>query len=568
MSSVRAAVSSVTAVCQRGPVSSAGTTGTDDDGVDPRGYTAATRAALATLSKGHCYYPGCTEPTIKFIDGVPMTNYQIAHIRDANPGNRYDAAMSNEERRAFKNVVLLCLIHHTYVDKTRPDLFSSSTLEGWKADRESSGIAELRGVDGLTEERLEALLRAVLSSVATPKPVNLSWSSPEADFENAAAEVLRVDDDITIRRFLDRATTDFRTSIAPGGSIAEATAILDRLTELAAYAIRWGRPQHVTVVLNALEQMYSSILGDHGELRATLMAPAHELLMAIVDRLLGLGAVAFETGTWELIPVVVVRRPPRMPSGYTNWFRHTMTSAAQAQRDFTYTDPDTGDVKRCTYLEHGIRSVAHLRCLNPDAPALETFRTRVVSFDALATCAVSHFAPGSKAFAYFPGHRAYDGERFEPALAGLVEDPTIRAEVFPGGDAALAELLVDLEETTPASLVKFGGGWNYAHPTITAFVAAERERRQRRDLLNAVEAHAAAHGIAIPVGSHGHSPTTVTYSDGSSRDTFSDLEQYKRQVESGRVDPRMSFVGNPPRPIRDWSVDELTAWLDANGGTG
>jgi hypothetical protein len=55
----------------------------------PREYTAGTRSALATSSQGTCYFPGCNEPTTKFIEGEPFNNFEIAHIRDAKPGNRY-----------------------------------------------------------------------------------------------------------------------------------------------------------------------------------------------------------------------------------------------------------------------------------------------------------------------------------------------------------------------------------------------------------------------------------------------------------------------------------------------
>ena len=56
-----------------------------------------------------------------FIDDEPYINYQIAHIRDAMPGNRYDPAMTNDERRAFQNLILLCKPHHELVDSRHPD---------------------------------------------------------------------------------------------------------------------------------------------------------------------------------------------------------------------------------------------------------------------------------------------------------------------------------------------------------------------------------------------------------------------------------------------------------------
>ena len=137
----------------------------------PRDYSAGTRAALAALSKGTCYYPSCKTQILEFIDGEPFVNYEIAHIRDAKPGNRYDPTMTDDGRRAFANLVLLCKPHHTLVDKTHPDRFSVEDLQQWKADREGTGIEALKGLRGLTEERLEEL---IIETVATAGDVSRS----------------------------------------------------------------------------------------------------------------------------------------------------------------------------------------------------------------------------------------------------------------------------------------------------------------------------------------------------------------------------------------------------------
>lgn len=131
--------------------------------VDPRGYRAGTRAALALLSQGQCYFPGCKVPVIVFVDGEPIINYQIAHIQDARPGNRYVEQMTDDERRSFKNLVLLCQAHHTEVDKVHPGTYSSETLGRWKAEREGGVVAQLRGLDGLTEDRLAGMIREALA---------------------------------------------------------------------------------------------------------------------------------------------------------------------------------------------------------------------------------------------------------------------------------------------------------------------------------------------------------------------------------------------------------------------
>ena len=136
--------------------------GADGATVTTRGrdYAAGVRPALAVLSQGTCYFPDCTTPIVVFLDGDPHVNFEIAHIRDANPGNRYEPRMSDDERRSFRNLVLLCKPHHTLVDKSHPERYRVEDLEEWKAAREGPGVEALTGLRGVTEAKLAELITA------------------------------------------------------------------------------------------------------------------------------------------------------------------------------------------------------------------------------------------------------------------------------------------------------------------------------------------------------------------------------------------------------------------------
>jgi hypothetical protein len=526
----------------------------------PREYTAGTRAALATLSKGHCYYPGCTVPTIVFIEGEPVINYQIAHIRDAKPGNRYVAHMTEDERRSFKNLVLLCKPHHDYVDRQKPELFSINTLQEWKESRESAAVAELRGLDGLTEEKLAEMIRDAVAAGSTRSPL-LDWTVDEDQFENDVAHVLRSSDDITLRRFLERADKEWRGLIDEKvGSVAEALRLLDRLTCLAAYDIRWNRSEWASTVVDTLASMYSAVLSEHGAIRPRLVEPGHRLLMAILDRVLGLGTVAVDVGAWRLINDFALRTPDRMSETYTNWIRHTTTSASRAGA-LQYTD-SAGRTVRSSYLEIALFDIGGLRCLNPDAPDKDQFRSRLAGFDALATISAWYHAPGDGDDPHFPWHRAYEGDRYENAIALVLTNPEVREVVFPGNDQSLAQLLLRLEQFGIREMSRFGGGWRYVHPTIQVFVAPERERQHREQLLDTVRGQAQRTGSRLPVSRRGQKPTIVTYTTGETQAFVADLETYKRLASSGVIDPRTAAFGRPPRLLSEWNAEELQAWLD------
>jgi hypothetical protein len=84
-----------------------------------------------------CAHPDCSEPLLRWVDDldIPVLNSRVAHIRAASPrGPRYDESMTDEERRAFDNLILLCLPHAEEVDlKALADRYPAETLHQWKA---------------------------------------------------------------------------------------------------------------------------------------------------------------------------------------------------------------------------------------------------------------------------------------------------------------------------------------------------------------------------------------------------------------------------------------------------
>jgi hypothetical protein len=131
----------------------------------PRDYTRGTTAALLTLAHGTCYYPNCSVPIILFTGGKPQPNFMTAHIRAASPnGPRYVKDMSDDERRDFSNLILLCLGHHNTVDGQDRDKYTITVLKKWKADRETAGRAELNGLREVTEDRLQQMITGALEA--------------------------------------------------------------------------------------------------------------------------------------------------------------------------------------------------------------------------------------------------------------------------------------------------------------------------------------------------------------------------------------------------------------------
>jgi hypothetical protein len=107
--------------------------------------------ALAHLSGGLCYYPGCPEEVLREVEGKFFGVAAIAHIKAAYPnGARYDAQMTNDERRDLTNLMLLCGPHHIMVDDLKQtDYYTAELLIRWKEQREADpreALARLREV--------------------------------------------------------------------------------------------------------------------------------------------------------------------------------------------------------------------------------------------------------------------------------------------------------------------------------------------------------------------------------------------------------------------------------------
>lgn len=135
---------------------------------NPHSFTSGTQKALFRLARGTCYFPGCEREILTLESGEPLVDVQIAHIAAAEPaGPRFDASMTDEERRSIDNLILLCQAHHNLVDKVRPDDFPVDTLRRWKSDNEDPALRSALRDASVNEANLEQLLMA-FASVVTP----------------------------------------------------------------------------------------------------------------------------------------------------------------------------------------------------------------------------------------------------------------------------------------------------------------------------------------------------------------------------------------------------------------
>ncbi len=103
-----------------------------------------------------CAFPGCTSPL------VDERNQFIAHVSHIEAtesgGERFNPAQSDEQRRGYSNLILLCYPHHIETNDTR--LYTPGRLASAKADHERVFGRKLFQID-------ESLLHRIAAEMAT-----------------------------------------------------------------------------------------------------------------------------------------------------------------------------------------------------------------------------------------------------------------------------------------------------------------------------------------------------------------------------------------------------------------
>ena len=106
-----------------------------------------TQRQLFAASAGYCQNPACHSELFVDAAGQSFHIAEMAHICAANDGgSRANPDLSEEERGAFDNLVLLCANCHTKVDKA-PTAFPDKMIQGWKREHAN----KLQGLFGATK---------------------------------------------------------------------------------------------------------------------------------------------------------------------------------------------------------------------------------------------------------------------------------------------------------------------------------------------------------------------------------------------------------------------------------
>lgn len=125
--------------------------------------TERTIKKLFALSGNQCAHPECNN---LLIDPSGTVLAEICHIEAAEEkGPRFNPQQTDEERRGFENLMLLCSIHHILIDD-QPENYPVASLKKWKEEHEE----RYRNNHSLNEEQIEKATH----EISRPKKIDLA----------------------------------------------------------------------------------------------------------------------------------------------------------------------------------------------------------------------------------------------------------------------------------------------------------------------------------------------------------------------------------------------------------
>ncbi len=130
-------------------------------GAKARDYKPSTKRRLDTLSGNECANPNCFNKFIAHDNETIIS--KIAHIEAASEsGPRFNPNMSDDERRGFDNLILLCDECHSIVDNpTNVEKYTVELLKTWKTTHENKQIYE--------HIKNQSLLKIAVNAIANIK---------------------------------------------------------------------------------------------------------------------------------------------------------------------------------------------------------------------------------------------------------------------------------------------------------------------------------------------------------------------------------------------------------------
>lgn len=222
-----------------------------DEEEDPKRLSAGTSVAreLWLLSGNECAWPGCTTRLLNENDDWIG---EIAHICGVKKKSaRYDVDMTNEERRAYENLLILCPTHHEQVDsKNGSSIHTVADLKRIKQEHEDRFRRVLTDLAEKQDEYVDLTQSATVIPCRT-----LAGLVPGLGPEETAASVK------TVNRLAKELS---RVTLAARGLFSNVVEFQGRITILEAARRAGSTPERIYDLVSELDRFRLAYL-EHGD---------------------------------------------------------------------------------------------------------------------------------------------------------------------------------------------------------------------------------------------------------------------------------------------------------------
>jgi len=279
-----------------------------------------------------------------------------------------------------------------------------------------------------------------------------------------ALELLRRDDIIPLFRLVNDASARARGLMTSNDIEVGLNELLDKLICLAATFLEYQLREWFERVVALLVEIYS-MPADAEHVKAlgyssaiAELDPAPRVWLAVIERVYALGGYATRRADWAAVKTLTVQLPhPLAAAGYErNWLRHTLTMASRAQQF----GPDDG---KTSLLALARGDAARLPCLRLDGISSEDeeILTSIAQFDVLSNLVAIGEADSTDARVYYTNFARLRQDRIQGAVNRVLEDPAMRAILFPGTDEQLAVALTAVGASAAREGLRYHGfmGW-------------------------------------------------------------------------------------------------------------
>lgn len=314
-------------------------------------------------------------------------------------------------------------------------------------------------------------LAAEAQRLADAPAAALIWQMDGATFEQTVIEQLRRGDEIPLTLLLTSMPRDASELLTRPDGQEPLSVLLDRLACLGATALVIDRPALLDRAAQTLWAIYLLGLDEHGVSRGGLAVPAPVLFLAVLVRVMALGALAVRMRRWPEVRQLVLRRgqgyewiPGRI------WLTHASVMAARS--DLLVKRTASGATETLSVIALARREIERLACLRPDHGAGdEAILDSLCQFDLAANLILidDEGGPGRGGALHFA--RFYT-TRSEPLVLALIEGGSARQALFPRPDDELANVLRVLGEQAGQQAWRYAGWDGFEDQRILRFLQA------------------------------------------------------------------------------------------------